>query len=552
MGGEQLFDSIDLTISERDRIGLVGHNGCGKSTLLSLLAGRIEPDRGEVRRRRGLRLAEVEQFLPDALNDVALAQAVGGEAWQAEALLNRLGFVERDYALAVGALSGGQQNRLMFARAVVTEPDVLLLDEPTNHLDLATIVRFEEFLNAVTRLSATAFVLVSHDRAFLDAVTERTVFVRDKRLYSFAGCFSPARQELIQMDEAAGRARAAEERKIDGLSKSAKRLAIWGKVYDNAKFARRAKSMEHRIERLSAEKTFVTKGSPLRLDVEVGSTRGKEIVRVKDLDVGVASRFLFHIDEFLIRPGERVALLGPNGVGKSTFIKSLVRAEAEGDRGFIVSPQASFGYYDQELDEVESTGTMLEFAIDRVRERVSAAEQTVRNALIRAGFPYPVQVKRVSDMSGGERARLLFVVLSMQQPNFLVLDEPTNHIDIDGKEQLEEQLLSSGAAVLVTSHDRRFIETVAERFVWIRDGQLVEEISPRDFFASGDVWMGGEPPRQLVEHDAVLVDHDRVLERIFELEEKLEADRARKPKSQKPAMQASWEDELRRLYEMVD
>ena len=533
MGGKELFSGIDLAINEGDRIGLVGHNGSGKSTLLSLLAGEAQPDQGEVQWRRGLRVKAVEQFLPEPLVGKSSVEAVGSERWRAESILSALGFTEAALEFTVGDLSGGQQNRLMFARALVDEPDLLLLDEPTNHLDLATIVKFEEQL---VRVRST-FVLVSHDRAFLDTVTARTLVVRDRRTYSFTGGYTQAQQNLLHMDEAAARNRAAEERKIEAVRASAKRLSIWGKVYDNEKFARRAKSMELRVERMEQQRTFVTRGSPLTLSVEAGGNRARETVRIEDLDVTVAGTVLFHIEQLLIRPGERVALLGHNGVGKSTFIRSLVGCEPDRDTaGIRLGPQTRLGYYDQELDEVKGSDTMLRF----VAERVTLAEEQLRRRLINTGFPYPDHGKRIDMLSGGERARLLFLVLSINRPNFLILDEPTNHIDIEGKEQLEDQLVDGGAALLITSHDRRFIETVADRFVWIQGGRLQELTDPSEFFVSAEA--------ATETRKSTPVDDANLLDRIVDLEGKLKADRARKPKFQKPLRQSEWKQELETLY----
>ena len=535
LGSTVLFADIHLAINEGNRIGLVGHNGSGKSTLLSLLSGETEPDQGEIQLRRGLSVKSVEQFLPPALATQSVVSAVGVERWQAESILSGLGFSPAAFEYPVGDLSGGQQNRLMFARAIVHEPDLLLLDEPTNHLDLATIVRFEERL-ASTRCS---FVLVSHDRAFLDAVTRRTIVLRDRRTYSFVDGYSEAQRNLVHMDEAAARTRAAEERKIETVRASAKRLSIWGKVYDSEKFSRRAKSMALRVERMELDKTFVTKGSPLTLAVDTGNTRAKEIVRIENFAVKVAETTLFHIDELLIRPAERVALLGHNGVGKSTFIRSLIHPGVHNTDSIRVGPQTRVGYYDQELDEVKGSDTMLRFVADRV----SLSEEQLRRRLVNTGFPYPDHGKRIDSLSGGERARLLFLVLSINRPNFLVLDEPTNHIDIEGKEQLEEQLVDGGAALLLTSHDRRFIETVAERFVWIRDGGLLEITDPGEFFVSQDLLAIDRQRPSIV--PASNVD---VLERIVELEQKLAADRARKPKFQKPQRRWQWQSELEKLY----
>ena len=560
VGQRTLFDNIDLTIAQGDRIGLVGHNGCGKSTLLGLLGGDQEPEAGEVIRRRGLRLGRVEQFLPTRVARLSAAQAVAAaadsgvdtgtdsvtEAWRIEALLSALGFSQAEMGYRAGDLSGGQQNRVMFARALIADPDLVLLDEPTNHLDLATIRVFEDYLLGL-RIS---YLVVSHDRTFLDAVADHTVFLRDQRLYRFDLPYSAAREALREADAAARRSRHSEERRIEGLRASAKRLAVWGKVYDNEKLSRRARNIERRAARLEADRTFVSRGSVLDLDLEFGAMRAKEVLRVEPMDVKAAGSMLFSLDQLLIRPGERVALLGANGSGKSTFIRALVnhfRGNTAHD-SIRFSPQAVLGYYDQELDEAAAEMSLIEF----VSRRANSDEGLAKSRLIGAGFPYSEHGKNVLAMSGGERARALFVVLSLSRPNFLILDEPTNHLDIDGKEQLEVQLLESGAALLVTAHDRHFLDMIAERFLCIDKGVLLEVPDPNEFYLTPEI-RHTRPAREAPPLERSLEQNsDDVLARIVELEEKLDADRARKRKFQKPALQIEWQAQLEQLYRRLE
>jgi len=271
---------------------------------------------------------------------------------------------------------------------------------------------------------------------------------------------------------------------------------------------------------------------------------------VEDLRVapsGAPEHRLFDIDQFLIRPGERVALLGANGVGKSTFIRLLTGAfRGNETKGIRLSPQVRLGYYDQELDEATSESSLVDFII----KRVDVADAQVRRRLINAGFPYRDHDKQLSVMSGGERARALFVLLSLRAPNFLILDEPTNHIDIDGKEQLEEQLLDSGAAVLITSHDRRFLDTVAQRYVLIRGKRLIEVTDPAAFYDSPDD--STTSPKSLQRDAATQEQTEDALARIVEIESLLEADLARKRRFQKPELQQQWRAELEQLYARLD
>lgn len=584
-GTKTLFRDLSLSVSRGDKIGLNGHNGCGKSTLLKILAGGAHPDGiavddGEISRRQGLRLAMVEQFLPAAeralsLHDSVLARIPEAErdteGYRAALTLSSLGFSEDQQALQAGDLSGGQLNRLMLARVLVSEPDLLLLDEPSNHMDLATLAMLERYL---AEEIPCAFVLVSHDRALLDAVCNRTIILRDEQAYAFDLPYSAARAALTEMDIAAAAARADEEKKIEKLRASAKRLAIWGKVYDNEKLARKAKSMEKRVARLEQEKTFVSRGSGLSLSLDSRETRSNRMLRIADTVIhppGVPDVSLFRIEELIIRPGDRLALLGFNGCGKTSLLTMIVNAyrrEREQEaptEAFAFSPQAELGYYDQELNEVAGEGgqTMLEF----LRAHSEVQEAALRNGLINAGFAYQDHERRVSVLSGGERARLMFLTLKLKRPNFLIMDEPTNHIDIDGREELEAQLAESDATLLMTSHDRRFIDNVANRFVLVRDGRLGEISDPDEFYRLAADGEAERPGRSTTAEAAPLAarskagaaesavegaadpadDDERLLERILELEALLEADRARKPKFQKPKLQATWAQELAEL-----
>jgi len=550
MGIKSLFQNLDLTINADDKIGLVGHNGSGKSTLLSILNGSEQPDAGDLSRNRDLHLETVEQFIEPALNGMALQEALVeklpaeeklSSTYKAEQLLNKLGFSEREYGFKVKDLSGGQQNRLMFARALITGPNLILFDEPTNHLDLKTLLIFERYLQEMR----AGFLIISHDREFLDSVTRRTVFLRDERIYNFDMPYTRARRELDQQDMAAQAARATEEKNIKRLEASAHRLALWGKVYDNEKLARKAKSMEKRIVKLKDDKTFVTRGSGLNLSIDVGSAQANRMLHIESTDiVSPDKKPLFHIEDLMIRPGERVALLGHNGVGKTTLIH-LVMAKYRHDKsGDTVkfNPQCDIGYYDQELQWLDEEPGLME----TLRNHCGGPDTTLKASLIKAGFPYSELDKRVGVLSGGEKARLMFLIIKLNRPNFLILDEPTNHIDIQGKEELEQQILESNATVLITSHDRRFIDNIADRFVLISDGQLKEINSPREFYQME------VPVARTVKHQASVphqlpTSSEDLLARIVELETLLDADLARKPRFQKPKLQTAWKNELDEL-----
>ncbi len=550
MGSKPLFQDLDLIINTGDRVGLVGHNGSGKSTLLSVLNGQISPDDGDISRSGDLLLETVEQFIDIRLNERTLFEALHEKLpaeehdfsdYKVTMLLQQMGFNEAEFQFKVTHLSGGQQNRLMFARAVISNPSLILFDEPTNHLDLQTLLFFEDLLASLD----IAYLLISHDRHFLDAVTDRTIFLRDHRTYSFNLPYTEASIRLDEQDAAAEAIRKVEEKKIRELRASAKRLAIWGKVYDNEKLARKAKNMEKRIERMEDDKTFVSPGSGLKLTLDVKNAQANRMLQIEEhqiLSPGSTPKPLFYIDNLFIRPGDRVALLGHNGVGKTTLIKLIMqRFETDKAGDFIkFNPQCDIGYYDQELDLLNPDRSMTQTLEDNCKAGDYKA------ALVKAGFPYLDLDKKVAVLSGGEKARLMFLLIKLNQPNFLVLDEPTNHIDIKGKEELESQILESDATVLITSHDRRFVDIIADRFILIDQHELRELNDPQAFYdMDRNIVNTKEDPG--VDTIQVPLAEEDILTRIVELETMIAEDKERKSKFQKPKMQLQWARELKEL-----
>lgn len=560
-----LFDGLNLTINTGDKIGLVGHNGSGKSTLLGVIKGELEADSGEIRKPNAVNFAVVDQFVPKHLSTMKLIDAVIdalpqdeqlSRRWQAESHLMQLGFSLEQFDIPVAGLSGGQQNLMLIARALVLEPQLLLMDEPGNHMDIAAMSRLVQFLKNDCRCG---FLVISHDQYLLDEVCSKTFFLRDHKVYQFALPFIEAEQALVAQDEMAAKRLALEEKEITRLKATAKRLAIWGKQYDNEKLARKAKSIEKRAEKLDAEKTEVTRGSGLKLSLGNNSLGAKQMLAVENCDITTPdkSRTLLNIEQMVIKPGDRVALLGVNGVGKSTTLETLMAQYRQGEdtNGQIrFNPRTELAYYDQELSTLEADSTRL----DWLRANTNVNEDDLKHSLIGAGVAYKDFDRKVNSLSGGEKARMMFLAFSLNQPNLMVLDEPTNHIDLAGKAELAEQLMQSGATLLITSHDRHFLDAIATRWLWINNGELVEVNGPESFYesllaqpqehSSTDVQNSNAPP----EVSATEIDDETVLlERIDELETLLTADKARKPKFQKPQLQQQWQAELDGLLEQL-
>ncbi len=478
LGARTLFSELSFAIEPAERTALVGLNGAGKSTVLRIITGELDADSGIVARRSGVVIEHVPQTLPDYLRDVTLFDALAqklpdncrysGFEYLIEHRLSTMSFDKSRHQQRLGTLSGGEVNRALLARALVNEPDLLVMDEPTNHMDIEQVAAFERFLRE--ELTA-ALLIVSHDRALLDGATTRTLFLRDQRIHTFDLPFSKARKALVEADTAALTRRHNEEREIQRLRTSARRLAEWGKLYSNEKFSYRAQSMEKRITKLEDTRTFVTQACRAEVSLTTSVSSSRFLVDIKELPLSTPEgRSLGLIKKLCLARGERLALVGRNGCGKSTLVRAIVDQWRLGVRSSAIScnPATRLGYYDQELSHFSPT----ERVAEAVLARCSLSQQRVISELITAGFPFQRHQQLVTHLSGGERARLMFLILKLLEPHLLILDEPTNHLDVEGIERLEETLIQSGSTVLFVSHDRRFVERVATRVVEMR--QLIE------------------------------------------------------------------------------
>ncbi|MBW3511701.1 MULTISPECIES: ABC-F family ATP-binding cassette domain-containing protein [Janthinobacterium] len=556
-----LFNELAFTLRQGDRIGLIGHNGCGKSTLLGLLSGTREASSGSIHYARACRLQHVEQHLPAELASLSLYDALLAPVleqpelhWRVDSLLAELGFDQETAQVPVHSLSGGQHTRLLLGRALLQEPNVLLLDEPSNHLDLPSLLWLEQFLLAWRG----AFILVSHDQRLLDNVATRSWILRDSRLYDFDLPCGPALSALAEADLAAAARHAAEQKEIDRLSASSARLALWGRTYDNEDLARKAKTMQRRIDKLKDEQSFVSDGAPWCLSLRGKALAADQLLALDELDVRAVptSPVLFQVGQLWLKPGDRIALLGANGSGKSSLLRLCWQAiQAQDERPDLrYHKAANIGYYDQSLkqlaDDADLSDALYPFAVQNEAARSQVAR---RQALIAAGFPYARHGQTVATLSGGERARLLFLGLSLASYHLLLLDEPSNHLDMQGKAELGQALLSFGGGCLLVSHDRDLIETACNRFWVVANGGLEEWPDATSAYARLSAEDGQAlTPTPRVEHaSAVLTDVDVQLERLCELEQLLAEDLARKPRHQKPASQQAWLAERERLNQSL-
>lgn len=560
-----LFQDLNFTLQVGQRIGLIGHNGSGKSTLLSLLAGQRSANSGNIQMARLCRLQYVEQHLPPALHALSLYDAMLNSIddtpdlhWRVDSLLHELGIDAATAEVPVQSLSGGQHTRLLLGRALLRDPNLLLLDEPSNHLDLPSLLWLEEFLLNWKG----AFVLVSHDQRLLNRVTRQSWILRDRQITCFDQPCSEALQSLALADEAAQARRAAEQSEIDRVTASSKRLAIWGSVYDNEKLARKAKTMQKRADRLKEEQTTVTEGQPWTLQLHGKASAANHLLQLENLTVRAMPDLpgLFMLDQFSIRPGDKIALLGANGKGKSSLLRQCWQAILAGEISSQIRwhAAAQIGYYDQSLRQINSDASLPDALYPFVASSETARTELARKqALISAGFPYHRHQQKVASLSGGERARLLFLALSMASYHLLFLDEPTNHLDMQGKQELTAALAGFAGGFLLVSHDRDLIEQSCQEFWVVQDGHLERWLDAESAYQC----LRNKPSSgsELQEHVAgtvkvaepVINDTELALQRLCELEELLQADLARKPRHQKVQQQALWREEMSGLNSLL-
>ncbi|MFS3824010.1 ABC-F family ATP-binding cassette domain-containing protein [Proteus mirabilis] len=560
-----LLSNISLALTKGEKIGLIGYNGCGKSTLLKLLSHQLVPTDGSITIANQVIMAYVEQQLPSELQSMRLIDAVLhklpeelriSESWRSELLLSEMGFKTNEINLLVSQLSGGQHTRLLLARALILQPDLLLLDEPSNHLDLPTILWLETFLTQWRG----SFILVSHDNRLLDKVTNCTWIIRDKTLSVFRLPCSQARQEQEAQDISAQHRCDAQQKEIDRIAQSAKQLAIWGKVYDNESLSRKAKQMEKQIVRLKDEQVDVTEGNQWTLQLSGTILRADRLLELHQLSVIPApdAPILYTIDNQRIKSGDRVAIVGANGTGKSSLLKmiwsSFHGSTTSTENVIRLHPRVELGYYDQSLAQLNDNDTLA----DALKPFAPLLDEQRKMALINAGFVYSRHNQQVKSLSGGERARLLFIGLSLAKYSLLMLDEPTNHLDMEGKQALAEQIQQFSGGILLVSHDRELIEKSCNRFWYIHNGILSEHhdietiyqlISQQDMSSVSNEQNGHHAPSvKIVKHH----NEDELLMKLITLEDKLNADLARKSAHQKPILQAQWQAEIEILKQQLD
>ena len=521
---EKSFDGVTLLadasfhIEEREKAALVGINGAGKSTLFKIIVGELPPDSGQVILAKGKTmgylaqhqeltsdlsiydaLLQVKQHILDMevrmrqlekemkytqgeeLNKIMEAysrlthefELENGYAYKSEltGVLKGLGFAEEDFGKMISTLSGGQKTRVALGRLLLSKPDIILLDEPTNHLDMDSIAWLETYL---LNYPGAVFI-VSHDRYFLDKVATKIVEIDNTKVTSFTGNYSAYSEKKAMLRRAAYQAYLNQQQEIKHQEAVIAKL----KSFNREKSIRRAESREKMLDKIEVLEKPVEVDDSMRITLKPRVISGNDVLTVEHLTKSFPSLPLFEDLNFQIKRGERVAIIGSNGTGKTTILKILNQVIPADNGSFRLGSKVHIGYYDQEHHVLHMEKTIFEEISD---DYPKLTNTEIRNLLAAFLFTGDDVFKPISALSGGERGRVSLAKLMLSQANFLILDEPTNHLDITSKEILEEALNNYEGTVLYVSHDRYFINKTATRILDLTNHKLVNYIGNYDYY----------------------------------------------------------------------
>ena len=521
-GVDPVIQDISFTLNEGERVGLVGINGTGKSTLFKIAAGIIEADSGEIFIGKGLKVGYLEQN-PDLFSQNSVLDEVltvfeelkaqeeelrsleheialessdphskvlkslmdeyshkmeefnknNGYAYNSEAkgVLRGLGFSEEELSKPVNVLSGGEKTRVALSKLLLKKPDVLLLDEPTNHLDTDSI----EWLEGYLKQYKGTLLMISHDRYFLDQLVTRIFEIHNQTLYSYNGNYSAF---VIQREEN----EEIETRKYENYQDEVKRqeeIIRQLKSFGREKSVKRARSREKLLDKMETVERPRFLRKKARMTFSLKKATGYDVLHVKNLSKSFGDRSLFSELELNIYRGEKVALIGPNGVGKTTLFNILMGRDSEYDGELKFGANVETTYFDQERGDLDTENMVLDEIWD---EYPNLTEREVRTYLGAFLFQGEDVFKEISSLSGGEKARISLLKMMLSNSNFLFMDEPTNHLDIDSKEVLEAAIQDYEGTVFFISHDRYFLNQVATKIILLTPEGISEYLGNYDYY----------------------------------------------------------------------
>lgn len=517
-GTNEILKNASFHIEEREKTAIVGINGAGKSTLLKIIMREIKADSGDVIIAKGKtigylaqheavssgntiydELLEVKRSLIDmenrlrqmeqdmkSLEGAALTELLetynrlstdfehqNGYSYRSElvGVLKGLGFREEDFSKKVETLSGGQKTRVALGKLLLSKPDIILLDEPTNHLDMNSIAWLETYLLNYSG----AVIIVAHDRYFLNRVVTKVVEIDNGHVTTFLGNYSAYAEKKKQLRETALKAWMNQQQEIRHQQEVIAKL----KSFNREKSIKRAESREKMLDKIEILEKPTEVNDEIRIKLEPRVISGNDVLTVEGLAKSFGNNHLFSDLNFEIKRGERVAIIGNNGTGKTTILK-IINSVIPADAGsFTLGSKVKIGYYDQEHHVLHMEKTLFEEISDAYP---TLTNTQIRNVLAAFLFTGDDVFKRISDLSGGERGRVSLAKLMLSEANFIILDEPTNHLDITSKEILENALNSYTGTVLYVSHDRYFINQTATRILDLTGNTLVNYIGNYDYY----------------------------------------------------------------------